>query len=272
MRKNRVFRIVLLLTSITVFALGHWQCDDKSEKKSAWSQLSSRNLEYKPEQFIRFIKADEEDVVGLYLELGMDPNLKLEDGNYPVIIASAHGSKLALRKLIQAGADVNAVYKNEVTPLLAGMLGTAAMRDIAQRQGEIHYRADSTLLKILLESGADVNTNGYTLMMLSFRHALKYGGDLSILRILINAGLDVNRTPQWGKPCLLLALEALEYGLGEEALVILLRAGADPQSRFQGSPGINAVEMAKSQTFINNVGRIKAKRVLKILESAGAVK
>ena len=269
MRKNRVFRIVLLLTSITVFALGHWQCDDKSEKKSAWSQLSSRNLEYKPEQFIRFIKADEEDVVGLYLELGMDPNLNLEDGNYPVIIASAHGSKLALRKLIQAGADVNAVYKNEVTPLLAGMLGTAAMRDIAQRQGEIHYRADSTLLKILLESGADVNTNGYTLMMLSFRHALKYGGDLSILRILINAGLDVNRTPQWGKPCLLLALEALEYGLGEEALVILLRAGADPQSRFQG---INAVEMAKSQTFINNVGRIKAKRVLKILESAGAVK
>jgi ankyrin repeat protein len=272
MRKNRVLRLALLLIVIIACSLGNWQCNDKFEKKSAWSQLSKRNLEYKPEQFIKFVKADEEEVVGLYLELGMDPNLKLVDGNYPIIIASGHGSKRALRKLIQAGANVNAVYKNEVTPLLAGMLGKIAMNDVSQGQGEINHRADSTLLKILLDSGADVNLNGYTLMMLSIRHALKYNGDLSILRILINAGLDVNRTPQWGKPCLLLALEALEYGLVEEALVILLRAGADPQARFQGRAGINAVDMAKSQSFINNVGRDKAQRVLRILDSAGAVK
>jgi hypothetical protein len=249
-------------------------CSDKEkvEDNSAWGRFADKNLEYSPEQFIKCIQEDDAEGVSLFIELGMDPNAQIGIQAPPIIMAAAYNSQSVTQKLIQIGVNVNAIYLSEITPLLAAMLGRNSLTGLQNAQMTTDHVADTTIIKQLLDAGAYVNANGYTLMMLSIRQALQTDNDFSILKILINAGLDVNQTPAWGKPCLVLALDAYEYGLKDEALMILLKAGADPYALPKNEPKISAIELSNSKKFIDKVGRIRANRAHQILISAGVKK
>jgi ankyrin repeat protein len=263
---------ILFLLFIMVFILANCDHKEKVEDNSAWGRFAHKNLEYTPAQFIKCIQEDDAEGVGLFIEVGMDPNAQIGQQAPPIIMAAAFNSKSVIQKLIQIGANVNVVYLNEVTPLLAAMLGKNSLTGLQNAQMTTEYVADTTIIKMLLDAGAYINANGYTLMMLSIRQALQTGNDFSVLKLLINSGLDVNQTPDWAKPCLILALDAYEYGLNDEALMILLKAGADPYARSKSEPKINAIELSKSQNFIDKVGRDRAIRAHRILTSAGAKK
>ncbi len=84
-----------------------------------------------------------EDLGSMMLQIGADVNLQNHSGRTPLMIAAwlkFHDSLLFMRLLLQHGADVNKVARNN----------SSALREAAARGN-----ADAVIL--LLENGADVN-------------------------------------------------------------------------------------------------------------------
>ncbi|MCP4373915.1 MAG: hypothetical protein GY797_38300 [Deltaproteobacteria bacterium] len=116
------------------------------------------------------------------------------------------GDITAIRKLIDAGADVNVINIFGCTPLYI-----ASVKDYAK------------IVKLLLENSAVVNkadiTNGFTPL-----HAASGEGHVEVVKLLLEAGADVNKGDiKYGFTPLYIA-----SGKGHTEIVkLLLEAGAD---------------------------------------------
>ncbi|KAK5725047.1 hypothetical protein LTR17_013338 [Elasticomyces elasticus] len=130
-------------------------------------------------------------------------------GMEPLLIASAEGQQAVVQVLLARGADVN-------------MERGLALRRSSQRE-------DSTMVRILLEHGADPDARGgrseYALLAASER------GDMTIVRLLLEHGATVNMPPVLpeGNPLYLASHR------GHEAVVrLLLEHGADVNAYVGG--------------------------------------
>jgi ankyrin repeat protein len=128
-------------------------------------------------------------------------------GTTPLMYAAAVGSLDAMKRLLEAGADVNAKNAFDATALMwaAGDIGK---------------------VRLLLAKGADVNARskiGRTPLLIAALH----DGASEIVRLMIEKGADVKARDESG----LSVLEAAAFSNDAETARLLLAKGADPNAK-----------------------------------------
>lgn len=172
--------------------------------------------------------------------------------------AAYKGDAPAVKSLLAAGADINAVdgwgdtalhaacRKEPVsrTTVLA-LLDAKADVKRRNRDGELALHlalqgnADKEVIKALVAAGSDVlarNSEGET----ALHGALYYAVDKDKLRTILAAGADVNQKDGCGYP----TVHLVEFDEGLDALKVLIAAGVDVNARDRG--GRTALQHARA--------------------------
>ena len=138
---------------------------------------------------------------------GADPNMEMENGATPLIMAVVRDRPDLIEKLLKRGADINKPSSRGGTPLhIAAGLGRRKC------------------LNLLIRNGAKVNTSGAfgrTPLMDAARM-----GQLKMMTELIDSGAEVNARDSMQRTALMHAAEAQRNST--EAARMLVSAGADP--------------------------------------------
>ncbi len=84
-------------------------CTKSPEK--AREELSKSNIQYNADQFLNNAKTGNTNVVKLFLQAGMDPNVKNDDGQTALMLAAYTGNISTVKLLLENGAYINVVDK-----------------------------------------------------------------------------------------------------------------------------------------------------------------
>ena len=176
-----------------------------------------------PQDLGEAVQASDYERVQAILADGVSPNITGEMGLTPLIVAIMKDHSRMVDILLEAGADPNVAMRMGMTPL-----HHAIVKDLKQ------------IVFLLLDAGADPNTrDGFDAPAILYA----VSGDGTILRRLIEAGADVNGTD--GKGNTALHAIAMVDAARESNITILLEAGADPSLRDEN--GKTALELAREE-------------------------
>jgi uncharacterized protein len=170
-------------------------------------ELSKLSLDYTAEDFFKTAKKGDAYPIQLFLTAGMDPNLKDEQGNTPLMYAAASGHDQAVRSLLDAGARVNERRSNGMTALT--------------------FAASQTpdFLKLLLDAGADLDAKDRT-----FVEAASHANP-RVFPTILKAGITAQAT----EPEALFAAAGTTVVVSEdqlgETVKALLKLGVNPNAR-----------------------------------------
>ena len=174
--------------------------------------------------FAEAVKAGDEQAVAYYLKHGGQVNQTDQEGTPFIMLAAEQGSVPVVKKLLDAGANVDAKNKMGETALMDACMMSANKPD---------YRE---IVNMLIAAGADVNA--------------KDMGDAPVLLLvsgvaepetvkgLLSAGADPNATDPNGVSALMVAAISER----SETVKALLDAGADPEAK--GKNGWTALMFA----------------------------
>jgi ankyrin repeat protein len=236
------------------------------------------------------------DSVRMLLEKGGDPNVRNDAGATALMWAVGDPEKTRL--LLDRGADANARSGDGRTPLLiaAGRFGSSAVVKLLLDHGanpsassigllggmtplaEAAYVGDESVVRMLMEGGADVKGAGFLALVLALRancapcveillksaspQAMNMAmffaspplGDGRAVKTLLDHGADAKAADPEGHPILTLA--ASSEALPLETIKALLDRGADVHAK--GAKGETAVDMAKRHGETPIVGLLTA--------------
>ena len=188
------------------------------------------------------VQNDNFSAMDSFIEQGADINLRDENGNTPLYTALTGNHLKMAKKLIKAGADVNAPSaENGKTPLIIATSRANQIKDEVenimkqtekneitetfnlnlQKQVKHQMNIARKILLTLIDNGADVNQEtpyGTPLM-----NACTNSWNVDIIDTLLKEGAQVNQRDRNGRT-------ALFYGElfgGNKVSTILLKAGAD---------------------------------------------
>lgn len=136
------------------------------------------------------VKGEHLEIVNFFLEKGVDVNFRGgAERETALRVGCANGNILIVKALLAAGADPTLQLSDSCPSIL----------------GEAAFLGHSEIVKLLLQTGSDVNTTcfmGWTPLMDAAR-----GGKLNTVQLLIRAGANVNAQDRDGKTALWWALE-----------------------------------------------------------------
>ncbi len=163
MKFNLCMSLSLLLFSLLVFP------SYAKTPQEARNELAQMNITYSEDEFLYCAEKGKTDAVKLFLDAGMNPNVKDNDGWTALLFAEDNNHLETVKTLLAKGADINArdTYGN-----------TALM------YASIHGHTD--IVQVLLTKDADVNAktkDGKTALM----YAIDQEHD-DIVSLLKNAG------------------------------------------------------------------------------------
>ena len=177
----------------------------------------------------------------------------VEEGHFPEAVeerypttasglygAVADGDVAAVRRLVEAGVDVDAKAAGGES-----ILNNAVIR------------AGPEIVQVLVDGGANVNAED-NLGRSVLYEAAEFDPDPEVVRVLVDAGADVNFKYEYGDPILFEA--ATGFDPNPEIVRILVDAGADVNARDRS--GTSALKAAKGRGNLD---------VARILTEAGAV-
>jgi ankyrin repeat protein len=188
------------------------------------------------------------------------------EGNTALMTAADNGDLWAVKRLLQAGADVRAATRRKETALYWGAASgnVEVVRELVSagspiRHNELHlpvFKRDLKLVKLLLEAGCDPNSafshtdedvvKGDTPLLVAVRQTPRdflgfkpstNASRLAIAKVLLEKGAEPNVLNAQGKSPLIEAV--LQRSLGYARL--LLAAGADPDVHRAGKPSPRAI-------------------------------
>ena len=172
------------------------------------------------------------EIVGLLLCKGADVNAKERSGNTPLHFAVMAGDPAIVAVLLEHGGDANAVRDDTNTPLLlaAGLLegtdgrvagatsisfGFLDDRQELTSRTVAPARCASTIVRLLVDHGGQVNTKGWR--GFSPLHAAAMANNIAVLEHLIACGADTNARDGRGETP---RGRAVERGCGDAARVL----------------------------------------------------
>jgi len=169
-----------------------------------------------------------DNLIGLLLEAGANPNTRGPDGQIPLHAAVWDWQISVIELLVSAGSDVNVADKEGRTPaIIAFELGHVDMFDLMVGSGATvstglmsAYKGNLSRVQSLIENGKAQERfeQGLTLL-----HAAAAGGHTAIVDLLLTNGLDVRSKTQEGYT----ALHYAAAGNHREVAELLLAKGAD---------------------------------------------
>ena len=217
--------------------------------------------------------------------------------------AAHQGNPHVVNRLIQAGANVNAIsgnseqitpdinkhsshlafqllYANHTSPLIYAALGGAAdcMELLIKAGADVNFQDEmgntalhaaaangfADCVQVLIKAGADINKQ--TNMGLTPLHfTMKYDA-ADCMELLIKAGADINTSTKFGELPLLLAVTNNAVNCTK----VLLQAGADPEAK--GSNDIAPCEYISFDVYCPACLPMKRKESLLLIFKAMAVK
>jgi ankyrin repeat protein len=188
----------LSLSLALVLCLIAGGCKDKEGYRK---EIEHRGMTYSADSFLNEVGADNKERIELFLEAGMNINVRDKDGNTALMLASMNGDPEIVNLLIRKGADINARSATGYTALMY-----------------VSSKGDTAAAKLLIKKGADVNirnNDGDTALMLA-----SLNGNFEAAKLLVESGADVNARNNKGNT-------ALKYSFLDARLEELLRkAGA----------------------------------------------
>jgi ankyrin repeat protein len=155
------------------------------------------------------------DFIAFLLRRGANVNVQNIWNQTPLLKAAVRGHDEIIRRLIEAGAEVNIQDADGNSPLHA----------VVQREVETVENGFERSTRILLENGADPNAknkSGITPI-----HSAAFGGLVPVVRLLLEKGVDVNAKSDENITPLHFAVERGN----EETVRLLLERGADPNAK-----------------------------------------
>ena len=213
-------------------------------------------------------------IIFLLLDSGALCYIPRNDGNTPLHLAAANDKKGAVvRRLINAGSDVNAKMNDGSTPLhyasqnghydnFITLVNAGADVKVKTNEGStpLHSASEEGHLDVvitLINAGADVNAksnNRWTPL-----HAASMKGHTDIVIALINAGADVNAKEKdaWND---WMPLHYASLDGHTDVAIALINAGADVNAKTNDGRTPLDIALRNSRT-----------EVAKVLREAGAV-
>jgi uncharacterized protein len=193
-------KIFLTLLSLATFT----GCGRSAEQ--ARLGLAQMNIPFNPSAFIENARQGNIDAVGLFLKAGMDPDVKINEGQTALEAATLANQVATVKHLLDNRADPNAKNRFNGTALMNAtakghlevvQLLLAKKADVQAQDNRgltalmfAIWENHVEIARLLLEKGADVHTrddNGWTaLMRAAFR------GHTNSVLILLEKGADVN--------------------------------------------------------------------------------
>jgi len=164
------------------------------------------------------------ELLAVLLSASADLNPADNDGNTPLLAASAGGHLKLAKVLIDAGAGISAADKQGNTPLLAASDG-----------GHLE------LAKVLIDAGARISAaykQGNTPLL-----AASEGGHLEIAKVLIDAGAGIFDANREGNTPLLAASEVGHLELAK----LLIDVGANVQATRTDGAGLLALAIVSQK-------------------------
>ena len=205
----------------------------------------------------------------------VDLEEKDEDGNTPLYVATMFNNTRFMKKLIDAGANINSKNNQKKTPLhyaaaykkietVRLLVSEGANLEAKDKNGytPLHqavFMRKGDSIEYLIENGADVNArtkNGVSILHTS----VTYRSYIELVRMLIEAGANVNYSiPGHEVFPLHFAMDALE----DKAFDLLIDSGADVNAL--GDQGNSILHVAKKrdtkQYFIKRLKELGAKDI-----------
>jgi cytohesin len=174
------------------------------------------------------VPGENDNLIGLLLEAGANPNTRGPDGQIPLHAAVWDWQISVVELLVSAGSDVNAADKEGRTPaMIAFELGQTDMFDLMVGGGATvstdlmsAYKGNLSRVQSLIENG---KAQGRFEQSLTLLHAAAAGGHVAIVELLLTNGLDVHSETQDGYT----ALHHAAAGNRREVAELLLAKGAD---------------------------------------------
>ncbi|KAK2792866.1 hypothetical protein FQN52_002544 [Onygenales sp. PD_12] len=188
--------------------------------------------------------------VKLLLEREADANSKNSYGDTPLVLAAEKGHQHVVKLLLERGVEPESIDRNRQTALAkaAAASSTETVKmllengcdpnfrdecgDTPLSQAVSKYRGNETLIKLLLDEGADLHVNdikGTPILLLAVTADNVVGEDKAqLIKILLENGADRESKDRDGQT----ALSMIATGLDDlRTLEVLLQSGADVNSR-----------------------------------------
>ena len=198
-----------------------------------------------------------EKVIEYLLDKGFDKNYVTSEGETPILAASQNSNLVVLKKLIEKGANLEAIDNNKRNALFIAALcnpNPEVVSFIIDKGIPVNYRDpigntavlyaaqnyNENVIKTLVKKGADlqaVNENGFTALM----SAMSAGNNnVEVVKYLIENGIDVNAKDSDNITALMYASNSI---INPEIIELLITAGADVSD--EDVNGYNAYRIAK---------------------------
>ncbi|HEU4964829.1 MAG TPA: ankyrin repeat domain-containing protein [Bacilli bacterium] len=221
-------------------------CSDKAvpteQQANAIQQLEAQSIPRTQERFLEAVMQDDAELVRLFLDAGMNPDVTVldKDGSTPLNIAADHEQMEIVRSLLKEGADPDG--KDTVTGHRP--LHTAV------------FHHDTEMAKLLLNHGADPNatlSRGRTPLAVAIapRPSETVEAHVQLIQLLLDQGADPTESDADGRTAL---MEAASYG--ERELVDLLLHQKGVKVNRQDDNGVTALMEAAFQGDPEIVGAL----------------
>lgn len=265
MNLTRSFGALLCASAIAAVPLVLTGCGKSVDK--AKTRLAKANQSFTADDFVRAAGTGDTELLGLFLQAGMDKNVQDQRGMTALMQASELGQKKVVKALLQEGA------KTELTARGADREGSTALILAA---GNDHHEC----VRALIDAAADVNAKnakGWTaLAMAAYRGHLKTTevllktsrdaltksdqltralmvtallGNAEIARALLDAGAPINKTIEKQQTALMFAA----MGAKKDIVQLLLSRGADPMLVNADGSTASILALQKGHTEIAKV-------------------